>query len=143
MTTNTSLRRMSPLPRVKLRVSRRNGMGGNPKNRVKRSHRIEPAIEPEHVFVEVRLQMFWLDTPMMSTLKPGLQVAENKVDHGQVSLSFFRIAPKRQHVMIVSCLSHPLIFRRRQFATSDTYLDPEILVLRVLRHRILRRDHRW
>ena len=39
-------------------------------------------------------------------------------------------------------LSHPLIFRRRQFATSDTYLEPEILVLRVLRHRFLRRDHR-
>ncbi len=39
-------------------------------------------------------------------------------------------------------LSHPLIFRRSQFATSDTYLDPEILALRVLRHRILRHDHR-
>ncbi len=104
MTTNTSLRRMSPLPRVKLRVSRRNGMGGNPKNRVKRSHRIEPAIEPEHVFVEVRLQMLWLDTAMMSTLKPGLQVAKNKMDHGQMSLSFVRITTKRQHVMTVSCL---------------------------------------
>src|SRR5208337_2763597 len=39
-------------------------------------------------------------------------------------------------------LSHPLIFRRGQFATSDTYLEPEILVLRVLRDRFLRRDHR-
>ena len=49
-----------------------------------------------------------------------------------------RLQSARPH----QALSHPLIFRRRQFATSDTYLDPEILVLRVLRHRILRRDHR-
>jgi hypothetical protein len=79
-------------------------MGGNPQNGMKRSHRIEPAIEPEHVFVEVRLQMLWLDTAVMSPLKPGLQVAENKVDHWQVRLSFVRVASKRQHIMAVSCL---------------------------------------
>jgi hypothetical protein len=36
----------------------------------------------------------------------------------------------------------PSFFVAGNFATSDTYLDPEILVLRVMRHRILRRDHR-
>ena len=48
----------------------------------------------------------------------------------------------RRSQFATSDLSHPLIFRRSQFATSDTYLDPEILALRVLRHRILRHDHR-
>jgi hypothetical protein len=42
-------------PRVKLRVSRRNGMSGDPQNGVKRRHRIEAAIEPEHIFVQVGL----------------------------------------------------------------------------------------
>ena len=36
----------------------------------------------------------------------------------------------------------PSFFVAGNFATSDTYLDPEIIVLRVLRHRILRRDYR-
>src|SRR5208337_235313 len=39
-------------------------------------------------------------------------------------------------------LSHPLNFRRCQFATSDRCLAPEILALRVLRRRILRHHHR-
>jgi|ERR1700691_6230523 hypothetical protein len=99
------LRRMFPFPRVKLRVRRRDGASGNPQNRVKRCHRIKPTIEPEHVFVEVRLQMFWLDTAMMSSPDPSFQVAENKVDHGQVRLGLLRIAAERQCLMAIPSLS--------------------------------------
>jgi hypothetical protein len=37
-------------------------------------------------------------------------------------------------------LSHPLIFRRGEFATEGTHFDPEILALRVFRLGILFRD---
>jgi hypothetical protein len=72
-------------------------------------HRIEPAIEPENIFIEIGLQMLWLDAAMMSALKPSLQVAENKVDHGQVRLSFIGVTTKRQQVMAVSCPRKPWI----------------------------------
>lgn len=97
-----SLCRVSPFARVKLRVSRRNGVGGNPQNGVKSSHWVEPTIEPEHVFVEVGLQVFGLDAAMMCPLDPGFQVAENEMDHGQMRLSFVRIAAERQRLMAVS-----------------------------------------
>jgi hypothetical protein len=93
---------MRPFPGVKLRVSRGHGAGGNPKNGVKRSHRIEPAIEPEYVLVEIGLQVLWLDATMMSSFDPSFQIAENKMDHRQVRLGLVGIATKRQEVMVVS-----------------------------------------
>jgi hypothetical protein len=102
MITHFLLRRVSPFPRVKLRVGRRNGACGNPKNRVKRRHRIEPTIETEHVFVEVGLQVLWLDTAMMRSLDPSFQVAENEMDHGQMRLGFVGVAAERQRLMVVS-----------------------------------------
>ncbi len=74
-------------------------MSGNPENRVKRGHWIEPAIEAEYIFIEVGLQMFWLDTPMMGSLDPSFQVAENEVDHRQVSLRLIRVTAKFQRLM--------------------------------------------
>ncbi len=53
--------------------------------------------------------MLWLDAAMMSSLKPSLQVAEDKVDHRQVRLSFIRVATKRQHVVAVSCSRKPWV----------------------------------
>src|SRR5580658_7880896 len=103
------LRRVRPLARIKLRVSRRSRMGGNPQNRMKRGHRIESAIEPKNKFVEVCLQMLWFYTPMMSTIQPSLQIAENKMDHRQVCLSLVGIATKRQEVMAVSHFWEPRI----------------------------------
>jgi hypothetical protein len=96
--------RVCPFPGVKLRISRRNGAGGDPEHGMKRGHRVKPTIEAEHVFIEVRLQMFWLDTPMMCPLDPGLQVAEDEMDHGQVRLCLVGIAAKRQSDMAVSYL---------------------------------------
>src|SRR5271170_5527442 len=104
MIMRTSLRRMFPFARIKLSISRRYGTGGNPQNRMKRSHRIKAAVEPENVFVEVRLQMLWLDTAMMRSSKPSFQVAENEMDHRQVGLGLVRVASERQGLMAVS---HP------------------------------------
>src|SRR5271157_4639182 len=98
-----SLRRVLPLSRIKLRVSRRNGVGGDPQNGVKRRHRIKAAIESKHVLIEVSLQMFGLNAAMMRSFDPGFQVTENEMDHGQVRLSFIRVTTKRQHVMAISC----------------------------------------
>jgi hypothetical protein len=107
---------MSPLSRIKLRVSRGKGVGGNPENRVKSSHRIEPTIEPKHVLVEVGLQMFWLDTAMMRPLDPSFQVAENEMDDGQVRLSFvgvlyFPFARMKNAVFLCLFRDSPEIFQ--------------------------------
>jgi hypothetical protein len=98
------LSRMCPFPGVKLRVSRRDGVSGNPQNGVKRRHRIEATIEPEHVFVEVSLQVFRLDTAVMRSFDPSFEVAENEMDHGQVRLSFVGVAAERQCLMMISGL---------------------------------------
>jgi hypothetical protein len=105
MTINISPRqlcRVRPFTRIKLRVSRRHRMSGNPENGMKRGHRIKSAIEPENKLVEIGLQMLWLDTAMMSSLKPSFQVAEDEVDHGQVRFCFIRVATKRQNIVTVS-----------------------------------------
>ena len=47
---------------------------------------------------------------------------------------YFAVTFMVTHCWTLGSQPHPLIFRRSQFATSDTYLDPEILALRVLRH---------
>jgi hypothetical protein len=77
---------------------------GDPKNGVKRRHRIEPTIEPEHVFVEIGLKMLGLYTAMMRSLNPSLQIAENEMDHGQMRLGFVGVAAERQRLMVVSHL---------------------------------------
>jgi hypothetical protein len=79
-------------------------VGGNPENRVKRRHRIEPTIEPKHILVEVCLKVLRFDTAMMRAFDPGFQVAENKMDHGQVRLSFVGVAAERQRLMTISHL---------------------------------------
>jgi hypothetical protein len=107
MTTDTSLRQLrcvSPFARVKLRVSRRNRVGGDPEDGVKRRHRVEPTIETKHVFVEVGLKMLGLYTAMVRSLDPGFEVAKNEMDHGQVRLSFVGVAAERQRLMAVSNL---------------------------------------
>jgi hypothetical protein len=46
--------------------------------------------------------MLSLDTAMMSPLEPSFQVAEDKVDHGQVRFCFIRVSAKRQNVVMIS-----------------------------------------
>src|SRR5271165_6963400 len=86
------LRRMSPFARIKLRVSRRYGVSGNPENGMERRHRIETAVEPKHVFVEIGLQVFWFNTTVVRPLDPSFQVTENEVDHRQMRLCFVWVA---------------------------------------------------
>jgi len=98
------LRRVLPLPRVKLRVSRWERAGGDPENGMECGHRIEPTIEAKHVLIEVGLQMFWLDAPMVGSLDPCLQVAEDEMDHRQVRLCLVWIATERHCYMAVAHL---------------------------------------
>lgn len=93
--------RMLPRAGIKLCIRRGNDSRSNPKNRVKRRHRIKPAVETEYVFIEVGLQMFWLDTTMMRSLNPSFQVAENEMDHRQMRLCLVGIAAKGQRLMPV------------------------------------------
>ena len=79
-------------------------MSGNSQNGVKRCHRIKTAIEPEHILIEVGLQVLWLNTTMMRPSDPSFQIAENEMDHGQVRLRFVRVAAKRQRFMAISHL---------------------------------------
>jgi hypothetical protein len=100
---------MLPLPRIKLRVSRRYRASGDPENRIKRGHRVKPTIEAEHIFIEIGLQMFRLDTAMMRPFDPSLHIAEDEVDHGQVRFRLFGIASKRQRLVTVSHLRDSIV----------------------------------
>jgi hypothetical protein len=76
---------------------------------MKCGHRVKPTIKAEHVFIEIGLQMFRLDTAMVRSLNPSLHVAEDEVDHGQVCLCLFRIACERKHFMAVSHLRNFIV----------------------------------
>src|ERR1035438_3374256 len=93
----TRLSRVGPFPGVKLCVSRRDNPCRNPQNGVECSHRIEPSIEAEYIFIEVGLQMLWFNTTMMRSFDPGFQVAENKVNHRQMRFCLIWIAIECQY----------------------------------------------
>ena len=48
--------------------------------------------------------MFWLNAPVMRSLDPRFQIAENKMDRRQVRLCFIGIATKRQRNVAISLL---------------------------------------
>jgi hypothetical protein len=96
------LRRVYPFPGIKLRISRRNGPGRNPQNGVEGIHWIEATVETEYEFIEIGLQMTRLNSTMMSAIDPRLQVGEDKMDHRQMFLCFFRVAPKREYIMPIA-----------------------------------------
>lgn len=93
---------MLPLPGVKLRVSRWNGPRRDPQNGVEGIHRVEPTVEAEHEFIEVRLEMVRLDTTMMGAVDPCFQVAKNEMNHWKVRLGLLRVAIECQRLMVVS-----------------------------------------
>jgi hypothetical protein len=114
-------RRMHPLPRVKLRVSRRQRARSESQNRVERRHRVEPPVEAKHVFVQIRLQVVGRDTTVVSTKNPSFQIGENKVNHRQVKFGFVRIATKDKRVMGVSHFWQIIIFLPSVGANGGTY----------------------
>src|ERR1019366_5276335 len=103
------LRRVRPLPGIKLRISWRNNPRRNPQNGVECGHRIEPSIKTKHVLIEVGLQMLWFNAPMMRSLDPGFQIAENEVDHRQMRFCLVWIATENQRLMAVPHLGKSLI----------------------------------
>src|SRR5579859_5739139 len=98
MTTSSSRGRMPPLARVELRVGRRNDAGGDPQDGIERVHRIEAPVEAEDVLVQVGLEVLRFDTAVMRAVEPGLQVAEDEVDHRQVLFGVLGVAGHRQNV---------------------------------------------
>lgn len=94
---------------------------------MKRRHRIKPAIEPKHVFVEVGLQVFGFDTAVMRSPYPSFQIAEDEMDHGQVRLSLVWVAAERQRLMAVSHIGEPRIpgpsIRAQDRAKRDVVFD--------------------
>ena len=99
---STLLRCMFPLSGVKLLVSRWNTASGDPENGMKRSHRVEPTVETEHIFVEIGLEMFWFDTAMMRSFDPRLHIAEDEMDHGKVRFCLVGVASECQRFMAIS-----------------------------------------
>ncbi len=59
----------------------------NSENRVERSRRPEPTIEPEDELVEVSLKMLGAD-PMMCAEEPSIKVAKDNVDHREVRVRY-------------------------------------------------------
>ena len=99
---SSSLRRVLPFPGVKLRVGRGNGPRRDPQHGVEGIHRVEPTVEAEHEFIEVRLEMARLDTTMMGAVDPCFQIAKNEMNHWKVRLRLLRVAIECQRLMVVS-----------------------------------------
>jgi hypothetical protein len=93
---------VSPLPRIKLSVSRRDGPRRDPQNRVERIHWVEATVEAKYEFIEVGLQMIRLDSTMMCAVDPRLQIGEDKMDHRQVFFRLIWIAAERQGAMPIA-----------------------------------------
>ena len=90
------------------------------------SHRIEASVEAKDIFVEVSLQMLWVNSPVMRSLDPSLHVTEDEMDHGQVRLRLVRVASERQRLMVVSIrqrrITSPSV-RANDRAASDVVVD--------------------
>ena len=88
-------------PRKNLRVRRRNGLHRQAQDRIKPRHWVEAPIETEDVLIQVRLQVLRLDTPVMRSHDPRLQVRDDAVDDGKMLLGLFRIARENQRLVLV------------------------------------------
>jgi hypothetical protein len=76
---------------------------------MKSGHRVKPTVETEHIFIEIGLKMFGLDTAVVGSLDPRLHVAEDEVDHGQVGLCLVWIASECQRLMAISHLENSTV----------------------------------
>ena len=54
-------------------------LGRQSQQRLKRSHRRIPAVKTEHKFVEVMLQVFWINA-VVGAIEPSLEVAEGTMN---------------------------------------------------------------
>ena len=67
-------------------------MGGKPQDRVECRVRVEPPGEPEHVFVEIRLQVLFSNAAVMCAKNPRFEVGKDQVNHRQMTLGFLWVA---------------------------------------------------
>ena len=70
-------------------------MGRNPKNRVERGHRVEPAVESVLVFVEVGLQVVVGDGSVVRAHDPRLEIGDDQMHQRQMGVRLLRVAIQR------------------------------------------------
>ena len=101
--TTTTLRGgMNPVPGVKCRIGRRHAADGKPQHGIESGHRVKPPVEPEDVFIEIRLQVVLGNGPMMRAENPRLQVREGEVNHRQMCVGLIGIASEDERVVPIA-----------------------------------------
>ena len=96
-----SAHRVYPLAAVQCVIGRGYGVRRESQDGVKCRHRVEAAIEPEDILVEVGLQMLLADS-VVRAKQPCFEVGEDDVDHGQVNVSHLRVATEHQRFVRVA-----------------------------------------
>ena len=81
---------MMPRPFVQARIGRCTHSCGYLQYAIESHHRPEPAVESEHEFVEIALQVLWTD-PMMCSQEPRIEIPEDDVNHWEVLIQLYVI----------------------------------------------------
>jgi hypothetical protein len=100
-----------PTAAIKLGIGRADGFRTDAQHRAEGVERVETAVKPERVFVQIGLQVLGADA-VVTALQPGFQVAENQMDDGQIVLGDRRIVSLDNWQMFVSPLLQRGIARR-------------------------------
>jgi len=93
--------RVRPFAGIEFGERRRLRTASNAEQRAEGVERVEAAIESKRELVEIGLQMLGTDV-VVDAVEPGLQIAENQMDHRQEILRHFGVAALGDGVMIVS-----------------------------------------
>ena len=83
-----------PTARIEAVIGRRDGVATYSEQRAECIERIEAAVEPKRILVEIRLKMLRAD-PMVTTQEPAFQVRKHQMDDRQVILRERRVSPDR------------------------------------------------
>jgi hypothetical protein len=83
--------RVLPFPRIEFAEGGRDRVASDAEERPEGVERVEAAVEPEHVFVKVGLQMLPTDA-VVDPVQPRIQVGEDEVDDRQVFLGHIGFA---------------------------------------------------
>jgi len=107
----TSRDGVNPIPGVKGLVSWRHASGSEPQHGIESGHRIEAPVEPENIFIEVRLQMMLGDGAMMGPENPGLEIGKDQMDQGQMPSRQVGVAGQNERIVLISKVVQCLVGR--------------------------------
>src|ERR1039458_5614341 len=108
-----SHRRVLPSSLIKPVIGRAFAVCTDAEQRAERIERIEPAVKAERELVEVGLQVFRLNAPVMRSLQPSLQVRKDKVNDRQKLFGHVRVATLDHGQMRVAALAERCVGRGR------------------------------